>query len=134
MLRIKHLIILSCVLTISCALFQKPGKKLGVDTQSASEIKKQITADVEIKKIEKRDVPVKLIYLVEKKDSLWMISGKIYGDNFLWPKLMVENGIENPDCIYIGQRIYYLNDLNSTHEMFIDQAKKRRPYTSKLCK
>jgi len=45
-------------------------------------------------------------YRVTQGDTLWNISGKEFGDPFLWPKIWQENPeIANPDRIYPGQTI-----------------------------
>lgn len=53
--------------------------------------------------------PRKNTYQIQKGDSLWTISLKVYGDPMLWPKLYQANkGTvgKNPDLIYPG---YILN-------------------------
>ena len=40
-----------------------------------------------------------------KGDSLWAIAKKYYGSGHLYPKIAKANNIENPDIIYIGQKL-----------------------------
>ena len=44
-------------------------------------------------------------YTVIKGDSLWAIAKKYYGSGHLYPKIAKANNIENPDIIYIGQKL-----------------------------
>ena len=47
----------------------------------------------------------KRYYTVVKGDSLWAIAKKYYGSGHLYPKIAKANNIENPDIIYIGQKL-----------------------------
>ena len=47
----------------------------------------------------------KRYYTVVKGDSLWAIAKRYYGSGHLYPKIAKANNIENPDIIYIGQKL-----------------------------
>lgn len=42
-------------------------------------------------------------YTVQKGDTLWVIAKKYYGNGSLYPKIVKNNNIKNPDLIYPGQ-------------------------------
>ena len=48
-------------------------------------------------------------YVVQRGDTLWGISQRLYGDGRLWPALFAANSdhIRNPNLIYPGQVIRF---------------------------
>lgn len=48
-------------------------------------------------------------YVVQSGDTLWSISGTLFGDEFFWPKLWAINrqGIQNPHQIVPGLKVYF---------------------------
>ena len=63
-------------------------------------------------------------YVVNPKDTLWDISGKIYGDNFQWPLIFRANRdqIQDPDIIEIGQALFIRKDF--TRNEILDAKQK----------
>lgn len=41
-------------------------------------------------------------YIVQPGDSLSLISQKVYGDLYLWPRILQANNLQNPDQIEVG--------------------------------
>lgn len=68
-------------------------------------------------------------YIIQKGDTLWGISNSELEDTFLWPKLWSVNpGIENPDLIYPGAKIW----IPSLEELMrIPSIPMRRPGLAK---
>lgn len=44
-------------------------------------------------------------YAVRRGDTLWAIAERYYGDGNMYKKIAEDNGIENPNLIYPGQRL-----------------------------
>lgn len=129
---------ISLLFLVSCATLQEPGRKVGTEQPAALEIKKFLAYQIEDKayevKIVKSDIQLNFVYRVEKGDSLWSISSKVYGNSFLWPALSSWDQLKEPDCLSIGQKIFYANKTTLQESVFIEQAKERKTYTPKLCK
>lgn len=51
------------------------------------------------------------IYTVKKGDTLWDIAGKVYKDNYKWPKIAEANDLVNPSLIHPGN-IFVIPTLN----------------------
>ncbi|MDD3628135.1 MAG: LysM peptidoglycan-binding domain-containing protein [bacterium] len=53
-----------------------------------------------------KDAPGSKVYIIQKGDTLWDISGREYSDNFKWPVIWKQNSyIANPDLIYPGNEL-----------------------------
>jgi len=116
---------------IGCASAMKEGKKLpGQYVASESDLKKELTAKPVLS--ESNTFVAQPVYTVVKGDCLWRVSEKVYGDPFLWPSLAMN--ISSADCIVAGQQLFYLKSLGTETQHFVQEAKDRKPYTSKPCK
>lgn len=49
--------------------------------------------------------PNNVEYVVKKDDTLWAIAKKYYGNGTLYPKIVKENNIKNPNIIFPGQKL-----------------------------
>lgn len=78
------------------------------------------------------------LYVVKKGDTLWDLAGKFLGNHFEWPRLWIYNnrplcilqtgsGIENPDLIYIGQRLLIPTTLTYFSGPYIADNSNRQP-------
>lgn len=136
-MRTNLYIVIFCSLLVGCAAFKPSGSKLtGEQVQTADEVKKELTAlpvltalPTPTSKVTFRD-----LYIVTKGDSLWMIAEKVYGDPFMWPSLSNGNSVATPDCIAIGQRIFYEKEINKDSGIFVDQAKHTPKYRRQPCR
>lgn len=57
-------------------------------------------------KTKKRSIPVGGYYTIVAGDTLWNLAKLAYGDPFLYSKIIKENGIENPNMIIVGDKLY----------------------------
>ncbi len=53
----------------------------------------------------KTEIPVKVPYEVVSGDSLWRIAQKECQDGYKWLKIALDNGIQQPDLIYAGDKL-----------------------------
>jgi nucleoid-associated protein YgaU len=44
-------------------------------------------------------------YVVKENDTLWDISGKMYGSGYNWVDIVAANKIENPDFLLVGETL-----------------------------
>jgi len=59
------------------------------------------------------------VYIIQKGDTLWDISGREYSDNFQWPTIWKQNSyITNPDLIYPGNELIIPGKTGITVEGF----------------
>ena len=69
-----------------------------VDTKIAAE-----KADVQVERESSFTVPES--YVVQKGDSLWLISKRFYGDGAKYTYLAQINSLKKPYTIYVGQQL-----------------------------
>jgi len=58
--------------------------------------------------------PKPINYIVQKGDSLWVISEKFYGTGFKFYKILESNNIYNPRNLYTGQKITILPESDGS--------------------
>lgn len=131
----RYLLVLGiCLLIEGCATTQPIGNKIGnQQLQTVEEIKKDLTSP-KPQIYQPKSIPtLNPIYIVEKGDSLWLIAGKIYGDNFLWPSLSAGNKLDHVDCLTVGTRLQYKKNVEKSDKQYIKQAWQMPAYVKNLC-
>ena len=88
------------------ALTQQVDQEKKLNAQLQSKIK---DLNAELNKNKQTEAKQEKQWTVKEGESLFQIARKIYGNGFLYQTIAQDNQIENPDNIYVGQKliIYY---------------------------
>ena len=88
------------------ALTQQVDQEKKLNTQLQSKIK---DLNTELNKKEQMEAKKEKQWTVKEGESLFQIARNIYGNGFMYQTIAKDNQIDNPDRIYVGQKliIYY---------------------------
>lgn len=90
-------------------------------TEERSDTENTQTSEQEVEKTESNAASSE--YLVQDGDTLGLISEKLFGSKNRWRELAELNSLENPNLIYVGQKLMVPSDTGTEPE----KAKKKQP-------
>ncbi|MFP4465680.1 MAG: LysM peptidoglycan-binding domain-containing protein [Candidatus Goldiibacteriota bacterium] len=123
MQKLKGLMILVFVLVIAAGCASK--SKVKPDEGAAG------SGDAYVEESTEKSAEDTMRYVVDPKDTLWDISGDVYGDNFRWPLIYRTNrdSIVDPDFIDVDQQLKIKKDFSESQiRDAVEKAKETPPY------